>query len=62
MNTRTTLPEPITAKELAWLLTRKVQWVRQQCAAGKIKVLPIGKPYLIPSNEVTRLLKPENHV
>lgn len=51
-------PEPLAPKDLALLINRSERWVRRQCHAGKIKVLPVGVPYRIPRTEAERFLQP----
>src|SRR5271157_3907058 len=46
----------VTVSELATLLRRSSEWVRQQIKQGKIKGGRLGNNYYIPEDEIERLL------
>lgn len=45
-----------TVKEVAGEINRSAKTVRKMIADGKLKPLPLGKPYLITAEEVRRLI------
>lgn len=50
------LASPMTPKQIAPLLGRSTRTIQRLCARGRVRTVPVGRPYLIPSAEVDRLL------
>jgi len=53
--TRHELETHLTPKELSITIPRSYQWILRAIKRKIIKVLPLGKPYLIPVDEARRL-------